>query len=270
VSPFCVVRENNLAEHQKPRSTGLARALSKLGYCSRSQGFALVRSGRVTVNGRVHRDPEYPVRTNDRVAVDSRSIAAAEKLYLMMNKPRGLVTTAADEKGRATVYSLLDPALGWLAPVGRLDQASEGLLLLTNDSGWAASIASPDSHVTKMYRVQIASVADEVLQSQLVGGVKDGSEVLSAVRASILRAGKRNSWVELVLTEGRNRQIRRMFAGLDIEVLRLLRVAIGPLVLGDLAKGQVRPLTQEEKAALDHRMPGTLHPAVKKPSSRRA
>ena len=259
-----------MAERQKSRSIGLARALSKLGYCSRSQGFSLVRSGRVTVNGRVHRDPEYPVRATDRVAVDGRSIVAAEQIYLMMNKPRGLVTTTADEKGRATVYSLLDPALGWLAPVGRLDQASEGLLLFTNDSAWAATITSPDSHVEKTYRVQIAAVADEALLSKLMAGVKEGSEMLRAVRASILRTGKRNSWVELVLDEGRNRQIRRMFAGLDIEMLRLLRVAIGPLVLGDLAKGHVRSLAPEEKEALDHLLPDNQDPTVKKSFSRRA
>jgi 23S rRNA pseudouridine2605 synthase len=244
--------------------------MSKLGYCSRSQGFMLVRAGRVTVNGRVRLDPEYPVRANDRIAIDGQSIAAAEKLYLMMNKPRGLVTTAADEKGRATVYSLLDPTLGWLAPVGRLDQASEGLLLLTNDSAWAASIASPESHVEKTYRVQIAAVADEALLSQLVDGVKQGSELLRVLRAAILRVGKRSSWVELVLDEGRNRQIRRMFAGLGIEVLRLLRVAIGPLPLDDLAKGQVRSLTPEERAALDLLLPRNPHPTVKKSSSRRA
>jgi 23S rRNA pseudouridine2605 synthase len=244
--------------------------LSKLGYCSRSQGFTLVRAARVTVNGRVRLDPEYPVRSNDRIAIDGQSIAAAEKHYLMMNKPRGLVTTAADEKGRATVYSLLDPALGWLAPVGRLDQASEGLLLLTNDSAWGASITSPDSHVEKTYRVQIAAVAGEPLLSQLVDGVKQGSEQLCALRATVLRVGKPNSWVELVLDEGRNRQIRRMFAGLGIEVLRLLRVAIGPLSLGDLAKGQVRSLTPEERAALDLFLSRKPHPTVKKSSSRRA
>ena len=187
-----------------------------------------------------------------------------------MNKARALVTTAADEKGRPTVYSLLDPALGWLAPVGRLDQSSEGLLLLTNDSEWAASIASPDSHVEKTYRIQIAAVAGEALLSQLVDGVKQESELLRAVRATVLRVGKRNSWVELVLDEGRNRQIRRMFAGLGIEVLRLLRVAIGPVVLGDLATGQVRSLTPGEKATLDRLLPKNRHPAVKKSSSRRA
>ncbi len=210
------------------------------------------------------------MRATDRVAVDGHSIVAAEKLYLMMNKARGLVTTAADEKGRPTIYSLLDPALGWLAPVGRLDQSSEGLLLLTNDSEWAASIASPDSHVEKTYRVQIAAVAGEALLLQLVDGVKQGSELLRAVRATVLRVGKRNSWVELVLDEGRNRQIRRMFAGLGIEVLRLLRVAIGPVVLGDLATGQVRSLTPGEKATLDGLLPKNRHPAVKKSSSRRA
>jgi 23S rRNA pseudouridine2605 synthase len=240
-----------LAKREQPRNTGLARALSKLGYCSRSQGFALVRAGRVTVNGRVRRDPECPVREDDRLAVDGQPIEAAGRLYLRMNKPRGLVTTAADEKGRATVYSLLDPEWGWLAPVGRLDQASEGLLLLTNDSEWGARVASPGSHVEKTYRVQIAAVADEALLSKAMVGVSEKGEVLRAVRASIIRAGERNSWLEIVLDEGRNRHIRRMFAGLGIEVLRLLRVAIGPLPLGDLATGRVRALVPEEKAALD-------------------
>jgi 23S rRNA pseudouridine2605 synthase len=144
------------------------------------------------------------------------------------------------------------------------------LLLLTNDSAWAADIASPESRVEKTYRVQIAAVAGEPLLSQLVDGVKQGSELLRAVRAAVLRVGKRNSWVELVLDEGRNRQIRRMFAGLGIDVLRLLRVSIGPLSLGDLAKGQVRSLTPEERAALDRLLLRKPHLTVKKSSSHRA
>jgi 23S rRNA pseudouridine2605 synthase len=120
------------------RKIGLARALSKLGYCSRSQAGELIRAGRVQLNGRVRRDPETPTRLeHDRIAVDGQAIDPQTKTYLMMNKPRGVVTTASDEKGRETVYTVLERAgesLPWVAPVGRLDKASEGLLLLTNDS----------------------------------------------------------------------------------------------------------------------------------------
>ena len=114
---------------------GLARALSKLGYCSRSRALALIRDGTVRLNGSIAKNPEAPVLVGkDRIEVAGQRIAAAGKIYLMLNKPRGIVTTAADEKGRDTVYSLLPSSLTWLAPVGRLDRASEGLLLLTNDS----------------------------------------------------------------------------------------------------------------------------------------
>jgi len=235
----------------QPRSIGLARTLSKLGHCSRNQGFALVRSGRVAVNGAVRRDPEFPVPLQARITVDGRPISSAGKLYLMMNKPRGLVTTTSDEKGRSTVYSLLDPDLPRVSPVGRLDLASEGLLLFTNDTEWAARITSPDCHIEKTYHVQIAAVADGALLARLSAGVKDRGEILRAVRVSILRFGKRNSWLEVVLDEGRNRHIRRMLAAVGIEVLRLVRVAIGPLALGKLAKGRVRSLTAEEKVAMD-------------------
>ena len=155
----------------QPRSIGLARTLSKLGHCSRNQGFALVRSGRVAVNGAVRRDPEFPVPLQARITVDGRPISSAGKLYLMMNKPRGLVTTTSDEKGRPTVYSLLDPDLPRVSPVGRLDLASEGLLLFTNDTEWAARITSPDCHVEKTYHVQIAAVADDALLARLSVGV---------------------------------------------------------------------------------------------------
>ena len=141
------------------RKIGLARALSKLGYCSRSQAAALIRAGRVTLNGVARQDPETPVQIErDRIAVEGHVIKAAENFYLMMNKPRGLVTTASDEKGRDTVYSLFADRAGslpWLAPVGRLDKASEGLLLLTNDSEWGARITSPESHLPKTYHVQV-------------------------------------------------------------------------------------------------------------------
>jgi len=241
------------------RKIGLARALSKLGYCSRSQAAELIRDGRVRLNGSVRRDPETPVRLeHDRITVNGMAVEAQQKIYLMMNKPRGLVTTASDEKGRETVYTLLekaDAALPWVAPVGRLDKASEGLLLLTNDSEWAARVTAPETHLKKIYHVQITTVADESLMASLREGVQgDDGDCLRASRASILRTGEKNCWLEIVLDEGKNRQIRRMLAVFDVEVLRLVRIAIGPLQLGQLGKGEYRALTREEKQKLDAAM----------------
>jgi 23S rRNA pseudouridine2605 synthase len=277
--------------HKKAaRRIGLARALSKLGYCSRSQAAQLIRAGRVHLNESVRFDPETPVHlTRDRILVDDRPIEGGRKIYLMMNKPRGLITTAADEKGRETVYSLLKKSgfgakgadspnetsqrvgAAWVTPVGRLDRASEGLLLLTNDSEWGARVAAPETHLQKTYHVQMARVADDALIAALTAGVNvagnsasrsgkksdeksGGAETLRASQARLLRSGQKNSWIEIVLTEGKNRQIRRMLQALGIDVLRLIRVAIGPLQLGKLAKGDHRPLTEDEKKMLDRAM----------------
>jgi 23S rRNA pseudouridine2605 synthase len=232
--------------------TGLARALSKLGFCSRAQAFSLIRSGRVQLNGNPARNPETPVRLGkDRIEVDGKQVDPAGRVYLMLNKPRGLVTTRSDEKGRKTIYSLLPDHEDWLAPVGRLDLASEGLLLLTNDSAWGARIASPEARVEKTYHVQIDAVADQELVDRLRQGVRtaDG-DLLLVKRADILRLGKKNSWLEIVLDEGKNRHIRRMLSELGIGVLRLVRAAVGSVGLGDLPKGKTRPLTDDEKEAL--------------------
>ncbi len=173
----------------------------------------------------------------------------------MLNKPRGLVTTASDEKGRPTVYSKLRADLPWLAAVGRLDKASEGLLLLTNDSEWAARITAPESHVPKTYQVQVSGIQDAQLADAMLKGVRVSTgDVLRVKNARILRQGARNSWLEIILEEGKNRHIRRMLEQLGIEVLRLVRVAIGPLTLGNLPKGASRPLTAKEKSALDTAM----------------
>jgi len=234
------------------RHVGLARALSKLGYCSRSQAAKLIRAGRVRLNGATRRDPEAPVRLErDRIEVDRDAVTAESKIYLMLNKPRGVVTTAYDEKGRETVYSLLDKKAPWVGPVGRLDKASEGLLLLTNDSEWAARISDPVSHLDKTYHTQVGVIADAILTAKLLHGLRAGGELVRAKHARVLRCGEKNSWLEIVLDEGKNRQIRRMFDSIGIEVLRLIRVAIGPLPLGELAKGTSRALTLAEKSALD-------------------
>jgi 23S rRNA pseudouridine2605 synthase len=148
-----------------------------------------------------------------------------------------------------------EESIPWVAPVGRLDKASEGLLLLTNDSEWGARAAAPETHLEKMYHVQIGTVADEKLVQAMVRGVKtEDGDLLQAVECRLLRSGEKNSWIEITLDEGKNRQIRRMLAALGVEVIRLMRTAIGPLQLGELAKGTYRRLAAEEKLALDRAM----------------
>jgi len=237
----------------KWRRVGLARSLSKLGYCSRSKACELIRSGHVRLNGNVTRNPETPVQMDgDRIEVDGNPAEAEARVYLMMNKPRRVVTSASDEKGRETVYAYLEKDLPWVGPVGRLDKASEGLLLLTNDSEWAAKVLGPETRLEKTYHVQIGVRTDQPLLDSLVRGVRmETGEFLRVKRARKLRGGEKNTWVEVVLEEGKNRQIRRIVEALGVKVLRLVRVALGPLQLGDLAKGKVRPLSEAEKLAVD-------------------
>ena len=179
------------------------------------------------------------------------------------------MTTASDEKGRATVYDLLGAmaalrpqvrigvtpmSIGdksWVGPVGRLDKASEGLLLFTNDSEWAAKITDPESHLEKRYHVQVDCIAGDELLARIERGVRVGGEHLQAGSVRVVRSGRKNSWLEITLKEGKNRQIRRLLEALGVQVLRLVRISIGPLELGDLSKSAVRVLTDAEKQTID-------------------
>ena len=231
--------------------------LSKLGFCSRSRAALLIQAGRVRLNGAIRRDPQIGTLETDEIAVDGRAIHRKEKVYLVVNKPRGLVTTASDEQGRKTIYSILETAsesLPWVSAVGRLDKASEGLLLMTNDSEWAARVADPETHLEKTYHVQIDTLADERLIEAMKCGVRLEGDLLKARDVEVLRSGEKNCWLKVTLDEGKNRQIRRMLATLGVEVLRLVRVSIGPLELGTLPKGSYRQLTAAEKSALDRAM----------------
>ncbi|KFL35619.1 pseudouridine synthase [Arenimonas donghaensis] len=231
---------------------GVARVLSKLGLCSRTEAARWVEAGRVAVNGKPVGDPEFPVvQGRDRLSLDGKPLAAAGRVVIALNKPRGLVTTASDERGRDTVYRCLEGSgLPWLAPVGRLDQASEGLLLMANDPAWAAAITDPATGPDKTYHVQVDAVPDDSRLARLVVGVDCDGERLAAKSARLLRSGGRTAWLEIVLDEGRNRQIRRLLAAEGLQTRRLIRVAIGTLPLGTLAKGAWRRLDDAELSAL--------------------
>lgn len=199
------------SRHGAPRH-GLARVLSKQGLCSRSEAAKWIAAGRVSVDGRIVFDAEFPIAPGrHRVLVDGKAPDAAPRRYLMLNKPRGLVTTVQDERGRDTVYRCFDGALidgaplPWLAPVGRLDKASEGLLLFCNDPQWAARITDPDSGPDKTYHVQIDAIPDPAQLAALQAGVIEDGERLRAKSATLLRSGEKNAWLEIVLDEGRNR-----------------------------------------------------------------
>ncbi|KAF1691427.1 pseudouridine synthase [Pseudoxanthomonas jiangsuensis] len=252
-SPSRQVRAGAIPAQAGPRH-GLARVLSKAGLCSRTEAARWIREGRVSVDGRVVRDPEHPLRDGMRgVQVQGLEPAQTDvqRRYLLLNKPRGLVTTTRDEQGRDTVYRCFDGAgLPWLAPVGRLDKASEGLLLFSNDPAWAARILDPVQGPDKTYHVQVDRIPDAAQLQALQAGIEEAGERLRARSATVLRQGGRNAWLEVVLDEGRNRQIRRLLAAFDIGVLRLVRVAIGPLRLGSLGKGQWRELEPSEREAL--------------------
>lgn len=248
------------AEPQATRGAprhGLARVLSRLGVCSRTEAARRIVAGRVCVNGASVCDPEMPADAlNDRIEMDGHPIQPVARVCIAVNKPRGLVVSAADEHGRDTVYALLrDAELPWLAPVGRLDKASEGLLLLGNDPAWAAHITDPATHVAKTYRVQVRGMPDAATLQRLRDGIVDRGERLAAHAARVIGGGEKNAWLEIVLTEGRNRQLRRMLDACDHAVLRLLRVAIGPIELGELPKGAWRRLSDAEIVALSSGAP---------------
>ena len=234
------------------RRHGVARVISKLGLASRTQAAEWVRAGRVRVNGHRVRDAEHPVRQGvDRIDIDGEEQKPAKRLVLMLNKPRGLVTTAKDEQGRDTVYRCFEgAALPWLAPIGRLDKASEGLLLFSNDPEWAAGVTDPKSGPPKTYHVQIGRIPEPGLLAKLERGTQIHGERLAVQSARALRSGDKNAWLEIVLDEGRNRHIRRLLESVEVPVLRLVRVALGSLALGTLAKGEWRMLTPDEMDSL--------------------
>ncbi|MCE5394074.1 MAG: rRNA pseudouridine synthase [Acidithiobacillus sp.] len=230
---------------------GLARILSKRGYCSRTQAEILVRAGRVRVGSRVITDPEegFPLEVEE-IWIDGQLLARPARRVLLLHKPRGLLVTRQDERGRPTIFTLL-PQDGWFAPVGRLDQASSGLLLCSNDPAWAQQILDPAQHLEKTYHVQVRPPLSSVDRHSLAAGPTVEGVSYLPMKIRELRSGGRTQWLEFRLREGKNRQIRRLLASRDRQVLRLIRVAIGPVVLGDLPVGAWRWLEDTEIQALE-------------------
>ena len=226
---------------------GLARVLSKAGVCSRTVAAEWIRAGRVRVDGRVVRDPEKRiVAEKASVSVDGRRIRAAGRTYLALNKPRGYVTTRSDPSGRRTVYDLLEDLDRWVVPVGRLDRDTSGLLLLTNDTAFADQVTNPASGIAKTYRVSAKPrLTGEALERLRRGVLLPDGPTRPAVVRKLGDRGPRTLF-EISITEGRNRQVRRMVREVGARVERLERLSIGPVELGGLASGARRPLTPAE------------------------
>lgn len=248
------IPDNSAPEADAPMR--LNKALAQAGVCSRRNADELIRSGRVTVNGRPA-DLGTAVRPGvDDIRVDGRPVGspgAGEHLYFILNKPIETVTTAKDPQGRKTVLDLMRPQADGrrLFPVGRLDYFSEGLLILTTDGDLANRLMHPRWHQPKLYRVTVRGDADEsTLAAMRAGMTLAEGETLAPVKARLVRKDARSSVLELELIQGVNRQIRRMCRDLGLTILKLVRVAQGPLKLGTLATGASRPLTDDEVAAL--------------------
>jgi 23S rRNA pseudouridine2605 synthase len=235
---------------KRPLKT-LERVLSKAGLGSRTEARKWIGAGRVKVNGKLIQTPDHWVDlARDKVTLDDKPVRANEKIYLLLYKPTGYITTFKDPAGRPTVYDLIQGAGRWVVPVGRLDQDTSGLLLLTSDTRFAERVTNPDYKVPKTYLVKASSLlSDEQLQQLRVGVVLSDGPTQPA-RVKRVRDSEKYSFIEITLHEGRNRQVRRMIEALGSKVLKLVRTEIGGLRIGDLPIGRYRELTAAEVALL--------------------
>jgi 23S rRNA pseudouridine2605 synthase len=234
-----------------PERRTLDRLLSRLGLCSRTEAVALVRAGRVRVQGRVTRNPETWVDPElDEIELDGRPVSAARPLHLLLNKPKGFLTSFGDPGGRRTVYALLADVQAWVFPVGRLDRDTSGLLLLTNDTELAERVTNPAFGLVKRYRVTTKARVEHEHLTRLAAGLELDDGPTRPARAALVGHRGPTSVVELEIHEGKKRQVRRMFLAVGRPVKELKRVAIGPLELGTLASGAWRALTAAELRAL--------------------
>jgi pseudouridine synthase len=231
---------------KRPLKT-LERVISKAGLGSRTEARRWIHQRRVRLNGRIVEHPDAWVDLErDMVTFDDRPLTVRERLYVLLYKPTGYITTYKDPEGRPTVYDLIADVSTFVSPVGRLDLDTSGLLLMTNDTQFAERVTNPDSHLPKTYLVKASKVLSDDHLQQLRDGVmlKDGpTRPAQVVR---LRDSGKYTHFEITITEGRNRQVRRMVEALDAKVLKLVRVQIGSLRIGALQIGKWRHLTDDE------------------------
>jgi pseudouridine synthase len=231
---------------KRPLKT-LERVISKAGLGSRAEARRWIGSGRVSVNGKTIQTPDYWVDfARDNVTLDGKPVRAGRKIYLLLYKPKGYLTTHKDPEGRPTVYDLIPDVGAWVVPVGRLDLDTSGLLILTNDTQFAERLTNPDHKVPKTYQLKASTVLLEEQINQLRKGVTlaDGPTRPAIVKR--LRDTAKYTFLEITITEGRNRQVRRMLEAVGSKVLKLVRTAIGSVRIGGLVIGKHRPLTEEE------------------------
>jgi 23S rRNA pseudouridine2605 synthase len=229
----------------------LDRVLSKFGLGSRTEARRWIASGRVAVNGKTILAPDAWVDpARDRVKFDGRSLRAARKIYLLLYKPKGYLTTFKDSKGRPTVYDLLSDVREWVFPAGRLDLDTTGLLLMTNDNHLADYITNPESHVPKTYLVKASQLLGEEQLERLRTGLEISDGFTRPAEVTRIRDSARYTFFEITITEGRNRQVRRMVEALGAKTLKLVRTRIGHIEIGGLEIGKWRNLTAEELKTL--------------------
>jgi 23S rRNA pseudouridine2605 synthase len=241
-----------MAHPERPRiKKTLDRVLSKAGAGSRTEARRWVAAGRVTVNGQVVRDADRWVDPErDRVFLDGAKLRSAGRVHLVLYKPKGYLTTYRDPQGRKTVYDLLPHPERYLFPAGRLDLDTSGLLVMTNDSAFAERLTNPASKVEKTYLVKASRALSDDDLARLAQGVALSDGPTRPARVKRVRESGGRTVFEIAITEGRNRQVRRMVESFDAKVLKLVRIAIGPVRIGDLPIGKARPLTAAEIRAL--------------------
>jgi pseudouridine synthase len=231
---------------ERPIKT-LERVLSKAGLGSRAQARKWIGSGRVSVNGKIVQTPDQWVDLErDRVMLDDKAVRSAKKIYLLLYKPKGYITTRKDPDGRPTVYDLLQDFGQWVVPVGRLDQDSSGLLLLTNDTSFAERVSNPGYKVRKTYLVKASTLLQDQQLDQLRNGVLLDDGPTQPAEVKRLRDSARSTFLEITIREGRNRQVRRMLEAVGSNVRKLVRTEIGGVRIGDLPIGEYRELTAAE------------------------
>jgi 23S rRNA pseudouridine2605 synthase len=231
----------------RPPLKTLERVLSKLGLGSRTDARSWIGAGRVRVNGKVVQTPDHWVdMERDRVTLDGHPVRGARKVYLLLYKPKGYVTTYSDPQGRPTVYDLMRDAGAWVIPVGRLDLDTTGLLIMTNDTEFAERLTNPEYKVNKTYQAKCAGRLTDEQIARLRAGVDLSDGPTRPAQAERLRDSGKYTHIEIIIAEGRNRQVRRMVEAIGSKVIKLVRVAIGPVRIGNLEIGKWRHLTAAE------------------------